>query len=185
MPEEAYWESLFDVPLILDCLGISTVSGDVVEFGCGYGTFTLPVARRVGGTVHALDIEADLIEGISTKAGAAGLGNVRAERRDFMLEGAGLPDASVEYAMLFNILHCENPHSLLREARRVLVPGGCLGVIHWRYDSTTPRGPSMEIRPRPEDCGRWAAEVGFRLRTPGCIDLPPFHYGFVFGNPDD
>ncbi|NQU11895.1 class I SAM-dependent methyltransferase, partial [bacterium] len=40
MPEEAYWESLFDVPLILDRLGMDARLGDVVEFGCGYGTFT-------------------------------------------------------------------------------------------------------------------------------------------------
>ena len=52
-----------------------------------------------------------------------------------------------------------------------------LGVMHWNYDPTTPRGPSMDIRPRPEQCAEWALEAGFRLRDPGIIDLPPFHYG--------
>jgi hypothetical protein len=47
MPEEAYWESLFDVPLILSKLGIGRF-GDVVELGCGYGTFSIPVAGRFG-----------------------------------------------------------------------------------------------------------------------------------------
>jgi hypothetical protein len=50
MPEEAYWETLLDVPLTLDRLGIDARLGDVMEFGCGYGTFTVPMARRVMST---------------------------------------------------------------------------------------------------------------------------------------
>ena len=45
MPEEAYWETLFDVRLILDRLGIDSNLKDVVELGCGYGTFAIPVLR--------------------------------------------------------------------------------------------------------------------------------------------
>jgi len=37
MPEEAYWETLFDVGLILDRLGIDAQLKNVVELGCGYG----------------------------------------------------------------------------------------------------------------------------------------------------
>jgi hypothetical protein len=41
----------------------------------------------------------------------------------------------------------------------------------------------MEIRPKPEDCRSWAEQVGFELLPPGLIDLPPYHYGFVFRRP--
>ncbi len=34
-------------------------SGDVVDFGCGYGTFTVPAARITSGTIRALDIDAE------------------------------------------------------------------------------------------------------------------------------
>jgi len=34
MPEEAYWETLVDVPLILERLGIARFR-DVAELGCG------------------------------------------------------------------------------------------------------------------------------------------------------
>lgn len=61
MPEEAAWESFFDTDAILHRLGLIAVGGDLIEFGCGYGTFTLPVAQRVGGTVHALDIDAAML----------------------------------------------------------------------------------------------------------------------------
>jgi ubiquinone/menaquinone biosynthesis C-methylase UbiE len=96
-----------------------------------------------------------------------------------VVDGTGLPDASIDYAMLFNILHAECPEALLREAYRILVPGGRVGIIHWNYDSTTPRGPSMDIRPRPEQCRDWAVKVGFRLMAPGILQLPPYHYGMV------
>ena len=104
-------------------------------------------------------------------------------QRDFVVEGSGLPDASVDYAMLFNILHAEERMTLLREAWRVLALEGKLAVIHWNYDPSTPRGPSMDIRPKPEDCRAWAEQVGFELLPPGLIDLPPYHYGFVFRRP--
>ena len=48
MPEEVYWETLFDVGLILDRLGIDARLRNVIEMGCGYGTFTIPVAISAG-----------------------------------------------------------------------------------------------------------------------------------------
>jgi hypothetical protein len=60
----------------------------------------------------------------------------------------------------------------------VLSYGGRLGIMHWNYDSRTPRGPSMDIRPRPEQCRDWAERVGFRLAMAEKIDLPPYHYGW-------
>lgn len=179
MPDEEMWAGFFDPPAVLEVLGLAPGCRDVVEFGCGYGTFTIPAACIVRGSVFALDIEPEMIETTRIKAQAAGLSNIVVSQRDFINEGSGLPDASVGYAMLFNILHCEAPAVLLHEARRVLRPGGRLGIIHWNYDSTTPRGPSMSIRPRPEQCQDWAAQAGFSLRPPGIVDLPPYHYGMA------
>ena len=80
--------------------------------------------------------------------------------------------------MLFNILHTEEPVKLLNEAFRVLKHGGKVGVIHWKYSETTPRGPSLEIRPKPEQCTNWMIEAGFKIDK-GPISLPPFHYGII------
>lgn len=41
MPEEPYWEALFDVKLILDRLEIDGRLKNVVELGCGYGVVAL------------------------------------------------------------------------------------------------------------------------------------------------
>ncbi len=179
MPDEEMWQGFFDPEAILRSLKLTPSCRDVVEFGCGYGTFTIPAARVVSGTVHALDIEPDMVAITQSKADAEGLRNVRLYLQDFVLDGTGLPGASADYAMLFNILHAEEPARLLRESYRVLTPGGLLGVIHWNYDPTTPRGPSMDIRPRPEQCRDWAIQEGFRLLPPGIVSLPPFHYGMT------
>ena len=179
MPDEQMWADFFDPPVILKGLGLSPDIGDVVELGCGYGTFTIPAARLVSGTVHAIDIEPEMVDATRVKGLAAGLHNVRVRLRDFVMRGTGLDPGTVDYAMVFNILHAECPEQLLEEALRVLIPGGKVGIIHWNYDPTTPRGPSMEIRPRPEQCVTWAERVGFRLRPPGIVDLPPYHYGIV------
>jgi SAM-dependent methyltransferase len=84
--------------------------------------------------------------------------------------------------MLFNILHTENPLGLLREARRILRPGGKAAIIHWNPDQATPRGPDMRIRPRPEQCQAWALEAGFDLALP-CVSLPPYHFGLAGRKP--
>ena len=86
---------------------------------------------------------------------------------------------SVDYVMLFNILHHADPIALLVEAHRILRAGGKAGVIHWNYDPQTPRGPGMDIRPKPFDMRKWILQAGFQLSEDRFIDLPPYHYGFV------
>jgi SAM-dependent methyltransferase len=177
MPDEASWEAFFDPEYVLSRLTVT--SGDIVEFGCGYGTFTIPAAMRTAGLVYAFDIDPEMVAAVRAKAVAAGVSNVRPLLRDFAVDGTGLPDATADYAMLFNILHCESPALLLREARRLLRPDGLLGIMHWKYDASTPRGPSMGIRPRPEQCRAWAIDADFDPLSSGIIDLPPYHYGMV------
>ena len=41
MPEEAYWNSLFDIEAIVDWLDLPKINiATIAEIGCGYGTFT-------------------------------------------------------------------------------------------------------------------------------------------------
>ncbi|MBT9520887.1 MAG: class I SAM-dependent methyltransferase [Dechloromonas sp.] len=185
MPDEAYWTSFFQTEGILDRL-LVTQGGcyNLVEFGCGYGTFCLPAAKRTRGTVTALDIELEMVKLVDERAKADGLLNVRAEVRDFVEHGSGVSDGSQGHAMVFNLLHLEDPLTLLREANRVLQPGGILSVIHWRSDIETPRGPPLAIRPKPEQCATWLSAAGFDSVVQ--VDLgpaAPYHFGILAQRP--
>lgn len=183
MPDEEMWSGFFDPAQTLKVFGLDQGVQELVEFGCGYGTFTLAAAAMTTGTVHALDIEPEMVNVVQRKCRDAGIGNVRATVRDFVAEGTGLADDSMDAALLFNILHHEEPVALMREAHRVLRPNGRLAVIHWNYDPATPRGPAMDIRPRPEQCIEWALAAGFRFDEGNRFDLPPHHYGLLFSKP--
>lgn len=183
MPEEAYWETLLDVSLILDRLGISRQLRDVVELGCGYGTFTLPVAKRISGVLTTFDIEPEMVERTRQRAAQAGVGNVLYVVDDVFANGFGGAPTSKDACLLLNILHCEQPVKLLAEAVRVVRPSGFVYVIHWRFDTATPRGPSMNIRPRPEQIVNWAEEAGLVASSEGILDLPPWHYGIRLQRP--
>jgi SAM-dependent methyltransferase len=180
MPEEEYWESLFDVELILDRMGIDATVQDVAELGCGYGTFTLPVARRIRGVIETCDVEPTMVDRTIQRAQEAGLDNVRAEVRDVLAEGFGGEPETKDACLLFNILHGEEPERLLAHAARVVRPGGRVLVIHWRYDPATPRGPNLEIRPRPEQIIDWAQRTNMLRFVSPVLDLPPWHYGLRF-----
>lgn len=165
MPPEAHWESLFDVPLILARFEIAQYH-NVAELGCGYGTFTVPVARAIRGTLFAFDIDAQMLA--RTQERSSDL-RVVCSQRDVM--GLGF-DVQADAVLLFNILHCERPIELLQHAAAA---GGDILVIHWRHGET-PRGPSLDIRPRPEQVIEWGRAAGLAARG-GAIDLPPWHFG--------
>ena len=82
------------------------------------------------------------------------------------------------FIMLFNILHAEKSADILKETYRILRNKGRLGIIHWKYDSTTPRGPSMSIRPKPEELKNMLVNSGFSILKYN-INLPPYHYGIL------
>ena len=138
MPPEEMWQGFFDPPAILRKLGLTEQCGNVLEVGCGYGTFTVPAARIVQGTVYVVEIEPEMLATTRIRTEAAELSNVELRQRDFTENGSGLPDGSVDYVMLFNILHADERMQILNESMRVLNPNGKLAIIHWNYDVSTP-----------------------------------------------
>jgi SAM-dependent methyltransferase len=183
MPAAEQWESYFDPIGILESVGCRQLSGDIVEFGCGYGTFTIPAAQRTSGTLYALDIEPPMVAATALRTAQAHLRNVVVEQRDFVVDGSGRASQSMSFVLLFNILHIEESGALLQEAFRVLHPGGQLAIIHWNYDRCTPRGPSLAIRPRALQCKSWAEQAGFKWSHD--VELPgsPWHWGMVLQKP--
>lgn len=107
-----------------------------------------------------------------------------AQLRDFVEQGTGVSDCSQGHAMVFNLLHIEDQLALLREAYRTLRPGAILSVIHWRSNIETPRGPPLDIRPKPEQCASWLSDVGFDSVVHVNLGASaPYHYGLLAQQP--
>ena len=147
MPEQTYWNSLFDIQAVLSWLNPTHAFPPVAEIGCGYGTFTVPIAKSMGGMVHAFDIDPEMIQKARNNVNSTGLSNVLFYQRDVMEIGTGLPDESMHTVLLFNILHSAENRLLLTESARILQASGSIFILHWRKDVPTPRGPIRESRP--------------------------------------
>lgn len=177
MPNEEMWSKFFDAQSILEQMQLTSELENVVDLGSGYGTFSIPAAKIVSGTVHAFDIEPKMVELLQTKTKELNITNIESHLRDFISDGSGLADSSVDYVMLFNILHHDNPDQILNEVHRILKPGKSAGIVHWRSDIETPRGPQPDIRPTPEQCKQWAVESGFVIHKE--LMLEPYHFGLI------
>ena len=182
MPELEQWEGFFDIPLIIEKMKLAG-HHEVIEYGCGYGTFTLPIAKVIKNYIYALEIDEEKLVFARERVAESGWINAVFIRQDFEADGSDMPDNSADYCVLFNILHGEDPEKILRDAYTVLKPGKTAGVIHWRHDPATPRGPAMDIRPRPEQMLSWVKEAGFHVEKDEIIDLPPWHYGILGTKP--
>lgn len=175
MPDESYWNSLFDINEIIEWLQISNGS-NIVEVGCGYGTFTLPLAElSLTNQLYTFDIEAEMIKSIESKIENTGHHNIQCLLRDVMTDGTGLDSESVDFVLLFNILHCEDKDLLIKEAYRILKPSGIVAVLHWRKDIPTPRGPSVDTRPDVIQIRSASQDLCFQEQDER--NLGPFHWG--------
>ena len=87
MPDEELWASFFAPAKVLAMLGLNANVGNVVDFGCGYGTFAVPAARVARGMVYALDIDPAMVAATGAKAEAEGVRNVEAITRDIVACG--------------------------------------------------------------------------------------------------
>ncbi len=176
MLEELYWNSLFDIEDVVGWLAPSRKTATIVEVGCGYGTFTVPIAKKSGGDIYTFDVEPSMIEVAQRNARRAGLSNITFGLRDVLEQGTGLESNSTDMVLLFNILHCSEKRMFLEEASRILKDGGIVAIIHWRKDIPTPRGPAINSRP---DKGQiLAASAGLHLHYRGNSKiLEPYHWG--------
>jgi ubiquinone/menaquinone biosynthesis C-methylase UbiE len=177
MPEESMWSKFFNPERILQQMECTTDLESVVDLGSGFGTFSIPASQMIKGKVHAFDIDPNMIGQLQSKIDQQNIKNIELHLADFIADGSGLTNNSVDYIMLFNIFHHDHPHQILNEVNRILKPNAKAGIIHWRSDIPTPRGPNLEIRPKPEQCKQWAIETGFIIVKE--LILEPYHFGII------
>lgn len=153
-----------------------------VDLGCGPGYFTRTLARAVGpeGKVYAVDLSPEMLERLKETLGEAERDSGEAPV-EILLSGersVPLPSGSADAVLLANVLHeAEDPGGLLREARRILRPGGRCLVVEWRKDRPSPPGPPAEDRLEEEEVRRLAGRAGWRVRT--AFDAGPYHFALL------
>ena len=175
--EESHWTQFFNPENVLQQMELTAEVNSVADLGCGFGTFSVPASKLISSELHAFDIDEIMINILQNKIDSQQIKNIKLHLRDFISEGTGLSDNSIDYAMLFNILHHENPYLILHEVHRILKKGAKAGIIHWRRDIPTPRGPSLEIRPAPEQCKKWSINSGFAVHKELLIES--YHFGLI------
>ena len=141
-------------------------SDTMADIGSGIGYFTIPAAQMLASAnsvttpaiVYALDTSADMLEEIQARTVSLGLSNIRyslTEEYDFKL-----PDASVSFALICNVLHeVDDKPRFLKEASRLLQPGGILAVIEW-HKRPTMGGPPQDERIASEALGDYIEQAG-------------------------
>jgi len=108
----------------------------VLDGGCGPGTITVGLASRVApGDVLGIDRDEKQVAAATTMAQQAGVLNVRFEAGDIL--HLPCPDASMDAVHLCCILtHILQPLEALKEAWRVLKPGGIVSLRDPVFAST-------------------------------------------------
>ena len=110
----------------------------VLDFDCGYGAYTIPVARIVGaqGRVYALDKDKEALDALMQKTGSAGLINIERMETSGELE-IELTDESVDAVLLFDVFHsfyfpqAGDRRRLLSEIYRIMKPSAFIAISVW------------------------------------------------------
>jgi len=100
---------------------------DVADFGCGTGVLSAAIARWAK-QVWAIDQSEEALAQARARAGREGLTTVRFLRED--LGALSLPSGKRDLVVISQSLHyLEEPEAVLREACRILKPGGRIVVL--------------------------------------------------------
>jgi ubiquinone/menaquinone biosynthesis C-methylase UbiE len=135
------------------------------DLGCGIGFYALPAARivRRKGRVLGVDVDADSIAQLRSRAEGEGLTNVRVEVGE--AETYKPCEACADIVFFGMVLHdFRDPAAVLENARRIVKPGGKLVDFDWRKEQMDV-GPPENIRFSEEKASGLIEAAGFKVTS--------------------
>ena len=127
---------------LLDALPIKP-GQTVCDMGCGNGFYALRLARRVGerGTVFAVDIQQEMLDGLIQRAERQAIHNIRPIRGSQI--DPRLPAGKIDLVLMIDVYHeFSHPERMLKAIRRSLKPSGRIVLVEFRAED-----PKVPIKP--------------------------------------
>ena len=130
-----------------DALGLAAMEAcdihaghTVLDVGCGVGTTTLQIARRVGakGRVLGIDLPGQMLQVGRERLDASGLDNVVFEHTDIAAYPFETQTIDRAYSR-FGVMFFSDPVAAFRNIRRGMTSGGRLAFVCWQAVKKNPR----------------------------------------------
>jgi ubiquinone/menaquinone biosynthesis C-methylase UbiE len=132
----------------------------LLDFGAGTGYFSIPAAKRVKGSVYALDIDAAMLEIINEKAMEAQLTNIVPVHGSMEALPLPEPDGSIDIIIASLVLHEIQPLApLLQQMKHVLKKEGCFICLELEPKGHSEKAPRITM----EGMEREMTEAGFKV----------------------
>lgn len=154
----------------------------VADLGCGRtGHFVFPAVKIVGekGIVYAVDVVKNILESIKSMARSEGYDNIQTVWSDIEMPGkTPIPKNSLDAAFYVNVLfQLKNKAGAIKEATRMLKPGGYLVVVDWAKRLGM-LGPDERLMLSPDEAKRLAAQENLKFIDK--VDAGEYHFCLIF-----
>lgn len=172
---------LLDPFYILEEAGLAAEM-KVADLGCGAaGHFVIPAGKIVGtkGVVYAVDLLKSVLDAVKSRAKLEEVENVETVWSNLEIYGATKIDSgSLDMVFLVNTLfQIKKRDEVLREAVRLLKPGGKIVVVEWGQGQA-PLGPPPSLRLGKDTVREMA--IKNNLKEVREFKAGPYHYGILF-----
>ena len=174
--------AFLNIPRIIERLHI-TPGQIIADLGCGGGGHFVVVSAQVVGSdgiVYALDVQKKVLEIVKGRAELAKLDNIELIWSNLEHYGAAqIPDAACDVASLVNVLFQNKDYeTILKEALRMVRPGGLLGIVDWELNKGQQFGPPTAVRVDKEVIKKLGNALQLALVDE--FAAGPYHYAIVF-----